>query len=42
MGKFKRSDVIAVLPNGDKVPVHVSGKVGAMTFEGVDVIRVRE
>jgi hypothetical protein len=38
--KFRRSDVIAVLPNGDKVPVHVTGRIGAMTFEGVDIIRV--
>jgi hypothetical protein len=38
--KFKRSDVIAVLPCGEHVPVHVSWKVGSATFEGVDVIRV--
>jgi hypothetical protein len=38
--KFRRSDVIAVLPMGDKVPVNVTGKVGATTFEGVDIIRV--
>jgi hypothetical protein len=42
MVKFKRSEVINVLPNGDNVTVHVTGKVGAVTFEGVDVIRVRE
>jgi len=40
MVKFKRSDVINLLPNRDKVPVHVTGTVGATTFEGVDVIRV--
>ncbi len=40
MVKFRRSDVIAVLPPGDHIPVHVSGKVGTTTFEGVDVIRV--
>jgi hypothetical protein len=38
--KFNRSDVIAVLPSGEHVPVHVSGKVGTTTFEGVDIIRV--
>lgn len=37
--KFKRSDVIAVLPEGKHVPVHVTGKVGALYFEGVDIIR---
>jgi len=40
MVKFKRADVINILPNGDNVQVHVSGTVGAVTFEGVDVIRV--
>ena len=40
MVKFRRGDVIGLLPTGDKVPVHVSGKVGEVTFEGVDVIRV--
>lgn len=38
--KFSRSAVIAVLPQGDHVPVHVTGMVGATTFEGVDIIRV--
>jgi large repetitive protein len=38
--KFRRSDVINVLPAGDNVLVHVSGTVGTVTFEGVDVIRV--
>ena len=42
MVKFKRSDVINLLPVGDHVPVHVTGKVGTTPFEGVDVIRVRE
>ncbi|OGW45719.1 MAG: hypothetical protein A2Y66_01370 [Nitrospirae bacterium RBG_13_41_22] len=40
MVKFKRADVINILPNGDNVPVHVSGTVGTVTFEGVDTIRV--
>jgi hypothetical protein len=40
MVKFKRSDVINLLPNGENVLVHVTGKVGAVTFEGVDSIRV--
>lgn len=44
MVKFKRSDVINLLPNGDNVAVHVTGiagaTTGATTFEGVDVIRV--
>lgn len=40
MVKFRRSDVIAVLPEGNHVPVHVTGKVGSIQFEGVDVIRV--
>jgi hypothetical protein len=40
MVKFRRSAVINVLPLGDNVPVHVTGKVGSMTFDGVDVIRV--
>ncbi len=40
MVKFKRSDAINVLPLGDSVPVHVTGKVGPTTFDGVDVIRV--
>ncbi len=37
---FKRSAVIAVLPAGKKVPVHVTGNVGATAFEGVDIIKV--
>lgn len=40
MVKFKRSDVINLLHDGDSVTVHVTGKVGATPFEGVDVIRV--
>jgi hypothetical protein len=40
MVKFKRSDVIKLLPLGESVPVHVTGKAGTTTFEGVDVIRV--
>ncbi len=42
MVKFKRSDVIAELPAGRHVPVHVTGVVGTTQFEGVDVIRVME
>ena len=38
--KFKRDDVIAVLPVGDHVPVHVTGTIGSTSFEGVDIIRV--
>ena len=40
MVKFKRSDAINLLPNGDKVTVRVTGTVGTTTFEGVDTIRV--
>jgi streptogramin lyase len=40
MVKFDRSKVLSLLPSGEKVKVHVTGKVGAVTFEGVDVIRV--
>jgi hypothetical protein len=38
--KFRRSDVIAVLPEADEEPLTVSGTVGTMSFEGVDSIRV--
>jgi hypothetical protein len=38
--KFRRSDVIAVLPAGNHVPVHVTGAVAGTLFEGVDIIRV--
>ncbi|MBM4136118.1 MAG: hypothetical protein FJ241_04720 [Nitrospira sp.] len=40
MVKFKRSDVINLLPCGDNVSVIVTGTVGTITFEGVDWIRV--
>ena len=30
----KRKDVIKVLPDGCKVPVHVSETVGTLTFDG--------
>lgn len=40
MVKFKRSDVIKLLSDGDSVPVHVTGKASSTPFEGVDVIRV--
>jgi len=36
--KFKRSDLISLLRDGDSVPVQVTGKVGSMLFEGLDVI----
>jgi hypothetical protein len=38
--KFRRSEVIAVRPAGNHVPVHVTGRVGTTPFEGVDIIRV--
>ena len=38
--KFDRDSVIGVLPTGDHVPVHVTGRIGNATFEGVDFIRV--
>lgn len=40
--KFSRSAVIAVLPAGEHVPVHITGRIGTTTFEGVDIIRVIE
>ena len=40
MVKFKRADVINILPNGDNVQILVTGIVGTTTFEGVDTIRV--
>jgi hypothetical protein len=40
MVKFKRADAINLLPNGEQVTVKVTGKVGTVTFDGVDVIRV--
>jgi Tol biopolymer transport system component/flagellar hook assembly protein FlgD/subtilase family serine protease len=38
--KFRRNEVIAVLPVGDHVPVHVTGTVAGTPFEGVDIIKV--
>jgi hypothetical protein len=38
--KFRRSEVIAVLPAGNRVPVHVTGTVAGTLLEGVDIIRV--
>jgi hypothetical protein len=38
--KFRRSEVIPVLPAGAHVPVHVTGTVAGVSFEGVDIIRV--
>lgn len=40
MVKFKRRDVIAVLPSGNHGLVPVTGAAGSTTFEGVDIIRV--
>lgn len=40
MVKFKRAEVINILPNGDNIQVLVTGTVGITTFEGVDTIRV--
>jgi prenyltransferase beta subunit len=40
MVKFDRTDVINILPEGDEVPVTVSGTVGSTAFEGIDSIRV--
>jgi hypothetical protein len=40
MVKFKRNDVINLLPNGDNVQVLVTGTVGTTTFEGIDMIKV--
>lgn len=42
MVKFRRSAVASVLGTGDRVPVHVTGRVGGVSFEGVDLIRVTE
>ncbi|MEW6715096.1 MAG: hypothetical protein AB1306_08415, partial [Nitrospirota bacterium] len=38
--KFRRSEVIAILPAGERVKVIVTGTVGTSTFEGFDIIRV--
>lgn len=38
--KFRRNSVIAALPPGNHVPVHVTGMVGSTAFEGVCIIRV--
>jgi hypothetical protein len=38
--KFRRNDVIVVLPAGNHVPVHVTGTVAGTPFEGVDIIKV--
>ena len=38
--KFRRSEVIAVLPAGKHVPVHITGTVAGTPFEGVDIIKV--
>ena len=38
--RFRRSEVVAVLPVGRQVPVHVTGKVGLTPFAGVDMIKV--
>jgi hypothetical protein len=38
--KFARAAVIGLLPAGERVPVHVTGTVAGVPFEGLDVIRV--
>jgi subtilase family serine protease len=38
--KFRRSDVIAILPSGDNVQVLVTGELETVTFDGIDIIRV--
>ncbi|PNU20357.1 hypothetical protein C2E25_08005 [Geothermobacter hydrogeniphilus] len=38
--KFRREQVISLLPVGEKVLVHVTGDIGPMSFEGIDIIRV--
>ncbi|BCR06062.1 hypothetical protein DESUT3_31310 [Desulfuromonas versatilis] len=38
--KFRRDAVISVLPEGQSVPVHVTGDIGSTPFEGMDIIRV--
>ena len=40
MVKFRRSDAINSLVEGNNVTVHVTGKVGSNSFEGVDIIKV--
>ena len=40
MVKFNRAAVINLLPNGDNVQVIVTGTIGTVAFEGVDVISV--
>lgn len=40
MVKFSRSSVQSLLSDGNAVPVHIAGKVGTTSFEGVDIIRV--
>ena len=40
--KFKRSDVLAVLPSDSEcATIHVTGTIGGTPFEGIDIIRVR-
>jgi hypothetical protein len=40
--QFDRAAVIAILPAGERVTVRVTGRVGGLPFEVVDVIRVTE
>ena len=40
MVKFRRADVINLLPEGDNVVIEVTGEVGSVEFEGIDVIQV--
>jgi hypothetical protein len=41
MVKFNRVAVELILAEGENVPVHVTGKLGARSFQGTDSIRVR-
>lgn len=40
--KFRRNDIIDLLPAGEQVPVHLTGKINSTAFEGMDIIRVIE
>lgn len=40
MVKFNRTDVINLLSAGEDVIVYVTGSLGAIGFEGFDIIRV--
>lgn len=40
--QFKREDAISLLQVGQQVQVHVTGLVGSVPFEGMDIIRVTD